>query len=155
MHKKTRLSVFVITIILLFYSSLSGCSRLLREAGEQGIEMIPRVKPDPPNVKPKPIVPLPSPSEEARIVTKIASDLGINTLDIPEARAAQQDYPQINNQAQQIYAAMVQDSGYESLAQANDAVQLAADQQNMVITAGGGLIAIGVAFDYAYAKNRE
>jgi hypothetical protein len=153
MHKKTRLLVFVLTIIFLFPLSLSGCSRLLNEALEQVPKKLPPVKPDPPPFpNPNPNVLLPS--EEVIIVTKIASNLGINTLDLPEARAAQQNYPQINNQAQQIYAAMVQSSGYESLAQANDAVQRAADQQNMVIT-GGGLIAMGVAFDYAYAKNRE
>jgi hypothetical protein len=78
---------------------------------------------------------------------EIAVSLGIDLL---AAQAAQRDHPQINDQAQQIYAAMVQNSGQQSLAQAIDAVQQARDKQNMVITGGTvSLIAGGIAVEYA------
>ena len=145
MHKKTRLSVLVLTTIFLFSSSLSGCRSISPELVEQGAKAAREALPKAAREAE------PAASQLGKVALRseaeIAARLGIDLL---TARAAQRDYPQINDQAQQIYAAMVQSSGHESLAQANDAVQQAADQQNKVIAVTTvSSIAGGVAVDYA------
>lgn len=108
---KARLSVFILTTIFLFSSSLSGCRKvppgLVDEAGHVVNQL-----------------------GKKALRSEVGTAVGIGINNLEEVKAAQQ----LNEQAQQIYAEMVTTSGYKSLAQARDAVQKAADKQNMVIS---------------------
>ncbi|QSV63436.1 MAG: hypothetical protein HEQ26_12480 [Dolichospermum sp. DL01] len=135
--------------IFLFSSSLSGCSRVAREAGEtvtrevgervtrEAGETVAR------NVNP----PVKQWLSEAEIAAKL-------NIDLLAAKAAQSNYPLIHDEAQQRYIAMVQNSGTESFAQAQDAVQQAADNQNIAIS-GGTVLALAGGVVVNYAMNQQ
>lgn len=137
MRKKNRHSGFVLATIFLFSSSLSGCSRVAREAvetvpGEVARNVNPRVK-------------------QWLSEVEIAAKLHIDLL---AAKDAQSNYPLIAAEAEQRYIAMVQNSGTASLDQAQDAVQQAADNQNIAIS-GGTVLALAGGVMVNYAMNQQ
>jgi hypothetical protein len=146
MRKKNRHSGFVLATIFLFSSSLSGCSRVAREA----VETVPgevreRVTKETVarNVNP--------PVKQWLSEVEIAAKLHIDLL---AAKDAQSNYPLIAAEAEQRYIAMVQNSGTASLDQAQDAVQQAADNQNIAIS-GGTVLALAGGVMVNYAMNQQ
>jgi len=149
MHKKNRHSAFVLTTIFLFSSSLSGCSRVAREAGERVTrEVGERVTREAGETVARNVNP---PVKQLLSEAEIAAKLGIDLL---AAKAAQSEHPQIAAEAEQRYIEMVRNSGTASFAQAQDAVQQAADNQNIAIS-GGTVLALAGGVVVNYAMNQQ
>ncbi|OUC12163.1 MAG: hypothetical protein B0A82_23920 [Alkalinema sp. CACIAM 70d] len=175
MHKKTRYSPSVLATVLLFSSLLSGCPS--GGIASQGSRLAPKAAPaadDAGRAIARKVAPAADDAERTiarkaagaaddaeraggqvtqsvvRSEGEIATAFGV---DLSAAKAAKDEYPQVFDEAQRLYAEMVQQSGEQALAKAQDAVQQAADQSNTQIPPEAAYaLAGGIVVTYAAAN---
>jgi hypothetical protein len=152
MHKKNQHSIFVLATFFLFSSSFYGCRgespAVIEKQGKQitskAEEFINQTKP---------VAPIANQITKQLSKEQVAAKFGVNLL---IAEAAQRNNQQINALAQQKYAEMVRESGNQSLAKAQDAVEKAVKQSNIRIAQGVvSALAGGVLVDYAVTHQKS